>query len=62
MWKMLYVRYTPMYKVHAMMRHVAEVYAADIVGTMPKTASKAAVFCRLPTDRQLLLVIWGGRF
>jgi hypothetical protein len=25
------------------------------VGTTPKTASKAAVFCRLPTDRQLLL-------
>jgi len=26
------------------------------VGMTPKTASKAAVFCRLPTDRQLLLV------
>jgi hypothetical protein len=25
------------------------------VGTTPKAASKAAVFCRLPTDRQLLL-------
>jgi hypothetical protein len=26
------------------------------VGTTPKTASKAAVFCRLPTDIQLLVV------
>jgi hypothetical protein len=25
------------------------------VGTVPETASKAAVFCRLSTDRQLLM-------
>jgi hypothetical protein len=35
------------------------------VGTTPKTASKDAVFCRLPTDRQLLLTVmnrtmWGN--
>jgi hypothetical protein len=29
--------------------------ALNEVRTMPKTASKAAVFCRLPTDMQLLV-------
>src|ERR1700730_5618421 len=30
------------------------------VGTTLKTASKGAVFCRLPTDRQLLVVHFRG--